>query len=90
MPNHEAIHNNRNDRIGEVVSLFLHFIIREDLTLRSTSGTIESIFLEIHHCSHFGGKHVITGCVYRPPGSHIDMFSDALSHTWDLINAERK
>jgi len=93
-PNYTSVHRCRSNRVGGGVSLFirenLEFVQRDDLTIHSHEGNVESIFIELPVSSSPTRKNMILGCVYRPPDTDIKDFTSHLALTLDTISKEGK
>ena len=94
LPNFNAFHSYRTERVGVGVSLYVSNIYecipRHDVGTECNSTFTESIFIEIPTCQQFNGKSLLIGCIYRPPDSDINTFNDALQSTLESITKESK
>ena len=81
----------RSERCGGGVSLFfkedIHFSPRNDLAA-SIGDEAESVFIEL--TEPFFKKKVIVGCIYRPPSSNTNTFTDCFYNTLGMIINEKK
>ena len=76
-------------RVGGV-ALYLHNVlqykVRNDLRIGSDPESINSIFVEIDKSCVVLTRHIIVGCVYRPPWFDLSQFNELLNKTLDLLN----
>ena len=72
------------------VALYLHNVlqhkVRNDLRIGSDPESINSIFVEIDKSCVGTTRHIIVGCVYRPPWFDLSQFNELLNKTLDLQN----
>lgn len=92
LSNYNPVHRVRDKRPGGGVSLFIlrdhGFKMRHDLSLKSNSVEIESLFIEL--IGVVGIKNIIVGVIYRPPDQSIRDFNESLSNCLDRIIKENK
>ena len=75
--------------MGLFIKENINYKVRDDLST-FIPHVYESIFIEVVSTS---SKNTIVGIIYRPntqPKADIDVFSQTLYETMDLINSERK
>ena len=72
------------------VALYLHTVlqykVRNDVRIGSDPESINSIFVEIDKSCVDTTRHIIVGCVYRPPWFNLSQFNELLNKTLDLLN----
>ena len=80
--------NHRSSRSGGGVGLFIknsiEFLRRKDLEINNE--LIESVFVEVPVCESLSSRKVIIGVVYRPPGTSLKDFEEALSSILSKID----
>ena len=85
-------HTYRPHRSGGGVSLFIkdyiEYTVRDDLCFNNDH--IESIFIELEREIIGKRKNVITGVIYRPPGTDIRRFNEYLENILATIKCENK
>jgi len=69
--------------VGLFISDFLKYKLRDDLCIDSPD-IIESIFVELDY------NNIIIGCVYRPPGADVAVFTAYVDTLFSKINKEKK
>ena len=89
---YKSEHSVRPQRTGGGVSLFIkdhiEYSVRNDLSLNND--IIESKFIEIEKEILGKSKNVITGVIYRPPGTDIRTFNSYLESILTNIKSENK
>ena len=65
------------------ISYLLKYKLRDDLCIDSPD-IIESIFVELDY------NNIIIGCVYRPPGADVAVFTAYVDTLLSKINKEKK
>ena len=80
--------NHRSSRSGGGVGLFIknsiEFLRRKDLEVNND--VLESIFIEVPVCEALSSRKVLIGVVYRPPGTNLKDFNEALESILSTID----
>ena len=82
LPNYEVVTNNRVDRVGGGVALYIdkkyNFSIIQNLTV--LNNTMETLFIEIDIAKN---KNIVIGVIYRPPQSNP---RDFITHIQEMLS----
>ena len=92
IPGYHYKEKHRPSIVGGGVAIYvkdvMSFIPREDLSV--FNDLVEMVFIEIYGGDLTGGKNVIVGEVYRPPGQDLNEFNQIMQELLEKVQKENK
>ena len=89
---YSAEHNIRTRKSGGGVSLLIEnsieYTMRDDLIIQTD--VLETLFIEIDKRQFDKDKNILVGVIYRPPGTDMNSFNNAIENIMLKIKSEKK